>query len=81
MTPRVDYLALLDATGEKDAGSPPPGARILPFDPDRRRRTVARLVGFPCPSCGSADGWVVNPRGDAHCRPCEARRRSEEART
>lgn len=61
----------------------PSGARVLPFAPDRhaarRARTVARLQGFPCPSCGSPDGWVVNARGDAWCRPCEARRQAEEA--
>ncbi len=39
--------------------------------------TETALGGRPCPSCGSPDGWQVNARGDAWCRPCEARRQRE----
>ncbi len=43
--------------------------RVLAFDPDRRRRTEARLAGRACGTCG-ATSWRVNGRGDATCRGC-----------
>lgn len=43
--------------------------RILAFDPDRRRRTEARLAGHTCGTCGGTSWWV-NARGDATCRGC-----------
>lgn len=43
--------------------------RVLTFDPDRRRRTLARLAGRPCGTCGAV-AWRVNARGDATCRGC-----------
>jgi len=43
--------------------------RVLPFDPDRRRRTEARLAGRACGTCGAV-AWRVNARGDATCRGC-----------
>ena len=74
---KAQVLALLTPPSGTTCGSP--GARrVLPFD--RRRRTELHLAGRSCPSCGSPDGWQVNARGDAWCRPCEARRAAEEAR-
>lgn len=52
--------------------------RVLPFDPDRRRRTLARLDGRPCPDCQTV-AWHVNVAGDATCQTC-ARRRAGGAR-
>lgn len=43
--------------------------RVLPFDPGRRLRTIARLSGRACDGCGAID-WQVTPRGDSFCRPC-----------
>lgn len=43
--------------------------RVLAFDPDRRRRALARLAGRPCGTCGAV-AWRVNARGDATCRGC-----------
>ena len=43
--------------------------RVLPFDPDRRSRTLARLADRPCPDCHTTD-WYVSPRGDATCQAC-----------
>lgn len=43
--------------------------KVLPFDAARRVRTVARLSGRLCSSCGQED-WHVTPRGDAHCIVC-----------
>lgn len=43
--------------------------RVLPFDPTRRARAVARLIGRPCSSCGHED-WHVTPRGDTYCAVC-----------
>jgi hypothetical protein len=54
----------------------PPG-RVLPFDPDaRRRRNVARLARRRCGDCGTVN-WMVTERGDAVCRTCAAARREE----
>jgi hypothetical protein len=53
--------------------------RVLPFDPDRRRRTEARLAGRPCGTCG-ATSWRVNGRGDAACRGCFPESSSSPAR-
>jgi hypothetical protein len=47
--------------------------RVLAFDPDRRRRTEARLADRPCPDCQTID-WYVSRRGDATCRTCARRR-------
>lgn len=47
--------------------------QLLPFDPDRRRRTEQRLAGRPCPDCQTTD-WYVSPRGDATCQTCARRR-------
>lgn len=47
--------------------------RVLPFDPERRRRTLTRLAGYPCPDCETVE-WHVNARGDATCRTCAQRR-------
>lgn len=49
-----------------------PGS-VVPFDPGRRLRSIARLSGRVCGDCGSVD-WYVNPRGDATCRTCARRR-------
>lgn len=43
--------------------------RVLAFDPDRRRRTEARLAGRACGTCAGA-AWRVNARGDATCGRC-----------
>lgn len=43
--------------------------RVLPFDPDRRRRTEARLAARPCGTCGAV-AWRVSGRGDATCGRC-----------
>lgn len=43
--------------------------RLLPFDPGRRTRTLARLAGRPCPDCQTV-AWHVNARGDATCQTC-----------
>lgn len=51
---------------------------LLRFDPDRRRRTLARLAGYPCPDCQTI-AWHVNGRGDATCQTC-ARSRDRGAR-
>ena len=49
--------------------------RVLPFDPDvRRRRTVARLADQPCGNCGYTN-WQVTDRGDAVCQICAESRR------
>ncbi len=51
--------------------------RVLPFDPDfRRRRAAARLAGRPCPDCLTVT-WLLTERGDAVCRTCAATRREE----
>jgi uncharacterized Zn finger protein (UPF0148 family) len=47
--------------------------RVLPFDPARRTRTLARLAGYPCPDCETV-AWHVNARGDATCQTCARRR-------
>jgi len=47
--------------------------RVLPFDPARRTRTLARLAGYPCPDCQTV-AWHVNARGDATCQTCARRR-------
>jgi uncharacterized Zn finger protein (UPF0148 family) len=52
--------------------------RVIPFDPGRRSRTLARLAGRPCPDCQTV-AWHVNARGDATCQTC-ARRRAGGAR-
>ncbi len=43
--------------------------RLLPFDPDRRRRTELHLAGRSCDACGWS-WWQVSPRGDARCMAC-----------
>jgi len=43
--------------------------RVLVFDPGRRLRTLARLSGRACETCGATD-WHVTARGDAACRGC-----------
>ena len=43
--------------------------RLLPFDPGRRPRALARLAGRPCPDCLTV-AWRVNVRGDATCQTC-----------
>lgn len=51
--------------------------RVLPFDPEhRRRRTAARLADRHCSGCDQVD-WEVNARGDAYCRTCAAALREE----
>lgn len=52
--------------------------KVLPFDPDRRGRTLARLAGCPCPECQTV-AWHVNANGDATCQTC-ARTRAGGAR-
>ena len=47
--------------------------QVLPFDPDRRRRTEQRLAGRLCSDC-QTENWHVNFRGDAYCRTCEGAR-------
>ena len=53
--------------------------RVLAFDPDRRRRTEARLAGRACGTCGAV-AWRVNGRGDAACRGCFPESSSSPAR-
>ncbi len=43
--------------------------RLLPFDPDRRRRTEAALATRTCSACGWS-WWQVDHRGDSHCVVC-----------
>ncbi len=43
--------------------------KVVPFDPDRRRRTEAALAGGACPACGWS-WWQVDHRGDSHCVAC-----------
>lgn len=47
--------------------------RVLRFDPDRRRRTVRRLVDRACRDCHTTS-WHVTPRGDAICQTCDRKR-------
>lgn len=47
--------------------------RVLPFDPDRRRRTEQRLDARRCPDCGGS-WWRIHPNGDAVCEPCRRTR-------
>lgn len=51
---------------------PGPSARVIPFSPDRRARTEARLAGTSCTACGWS-WWQVSPRGDAWCVACRER--------
>ena len=48
-------------------------ARVLVFEPARRRRTERFLAGRACGSCG-ASSWGVTSRGDAACLRCTAAR-------
>jgi len=51
--------------------------RVLPFDPEhRRRRTIARLAERRCGHCGTTN-WLVTERGDAVCQTCASARREE----
>ena len=43
--------------------------RLLAFDPDRRRRAEARLLGRVCSACGGSS-WTLNDRGDSWCATC-----------
>ncbi|MCC6131409.1 MAG: hypothetical protein IT186_15935 [Acidobacteria bacterium] len=54
--------------------------KIVPFEEltrrreERRQRTLARVTGVPCGTCGKVR-WNVNARGDAFCLTCFEERR------
>lgn len=49
--------------------------KVIPFEEltrrreERRQRTLARLTGVTCKTCGKTR-WNVNARGDAFCLEC-----------
>lgn len=52
--------------------------RVLRFDPDRRRRTEARLAARRCDDCGGS-WWRVHATGDAECESCRRARTTTTA--
>jgi hypothetical protein len=43
--------------------------KLVPFDPERRKRAVWRAYSSTCSTCGAC-WWRFNGRGDAWCVPC-----------
>lgn len=46
-----------------------PEPRVMPFEPDRRRRAEARLASVECSVHGTTV-WTVTDRGDSWCSAC-----------